>query len=481
LKNLKPKKCIDSLFSCAVCLLARTGKTPAAKENKMKKISGKFIYFFGALGGLLFGYDTGVISGAILFIKKDMALTPFDQGVVVSSILLGAIAGAATISSLSDKYGRRKMVLLSALIFVAGSLISAFAPNAGILILSRIVLGVAVGGASALVPLYLAEMAPAKSRGTLSTLNQLMITIGILSAYIVNLIFADWTAGWRIMLGFAAIPAVILFLGTLFLPESPRWLICKGFEEKALEILRLIRESGIEEEIYEIKNACVKEEAKIKDLLAAWVRPALIIGIGLAVFQQVIGCNTVIYYAPTILSGAGFGESAAILSTVGIGALNVLVTVLALFIMDKFDRKKMLIFGSSGMAVALAALSIFTKASSALSNIAPYITLAACCLYIFFFALTWGPIMWIMIGEVFPLKIRGMGVGVSSVANWTANLLVALTFPLLLAKSGAMIFIIFALMAVLSIFFVKFKGIETRGRSLERIEQSLYEKHKAGV
>jgi MFS family permease len=195
------------------------------------------------------------------------------------------------------------------------------------------------------------------------------------------------------------------------------------------------------------------------------------------VFQQVIGCNTVIYYAPTILTAAGFGESSAILSTVGIGVLNVLVTILALFIMDKFDRKKMLIFGSSGMAIALAGLSIFTKMSSDANYILPYITLAACCLYIFFFALTWGPIMWIMIGEVFPLKIRGLGVGVSSVANWTANLIVALTFPLLLSQAGETVFLIFAIMAAASIFFVKFKVIETRGRSLERIEQALYEKH----
>ncbi|MDR3112865.1 MAG: sugar porter family MFS transporter [Endomicrobium sp.] len=443
----------------------------------MKKVSGKFIYFFGALGGLLFGYDTGVISGAILFIKNDMTLTPLDQGVVVSAILLGAIIGAAAISPLSDKYGRRRMVLVAAVIFVVGSLLSAFAQSAQMLILARIVLGVAVGGSSALVPLYLAEMAPAKSRGTLSTLNQLMITIGILSAYIVNLAFAEWTDGWRIMLGLAAIPALILFLGTLRLPESPRWLVCKGFESKAFDILRIIREDGIEEEVEEIKTACAQDNAKIKDLFVQWVRPALVIGIGLAVFQQIIGCNTVIYYAPTILTAAGFGASSAILSTVGIGVLNVLVTVLALFIMDKFDRKKMLIFGSCGMAVALIALGVFTALSSDTSAILPYITLAACGLYIFFFALTWGPIMWIMIGEIFPLKIRGLGVGTSGMANWTANLIVALTFPLLLAKTGEAVFLIFGAMAVLSIFFVKFKVIETRGRTLENIEKEMHEKY----
>ncbi|AKL98500.1 sugar porter family MFS transporter [Endomicrobium proavitum] len=434
----------------------------------MKKISGKLVYFFGALGGLLFGYDTGVISGAILFIETDMKLTPFAQGIVVSAILFGAIMGAAMIGYFADRFGRKKMVLISAFIFAAGAIASALSPNAEILIFSRIILGVAVGGASALVPLYLAEMAPAKSRGTLSTLNQLMITVGILSAYIVNLIFAD--AGlWQVMLGFAAIPAIILFFGTLLLPESPRWLVCKGNADEAFNILKLLGNArGAKKEISEIKAACAKDSAGFSELFARWVRPALIVGVGLAIFQQLIGCNTVIYYAPTIFASVGLGNSSAILSTVGIGVVNVLVTIIALIIMDKFDRKKMLITGSIGMTLSLLTLGVFSNGASS-----AYLVLAACAAYIVFFALTWGPIMWIMIGEVFPLKIRGIGVGVSSVANWTANLGVALMFPWLLSKIGSQIFIIFAAMAVLSILFVKFKVIETRGRSLESIEKSL--------
>ena len=203
------------------------------------------------------------------------------------------------------------------------------------------------------------------------------------------------------------------------------------------------------------------------------MRPALIIGIGLAVFQQIIGCNTVIYYAPTILKDIGLGDSAAILSTVGIGALNVIVTVFALFIMDKIGRRTMLIIGSSGMAFALLVLSFTAKVHA---SMAAYITIAALGLYIFFFASTWGPVMWIMIGEVFPLKIRGLGVGLSSVSNWTANLIVALTFPVLLEKFNTNLFIFYLIMAVLSILFVKFKVFETKGKSLEEIEMSLYNK-----
>jgi sugar porter (SP) family MFS transporter len=447
----------------------------------MRKISRSFVYFFGALGGLLFGYDTGVISGAILFIKEDMALSSMEEGIVVSAILLGAIIGAAVISPLSDKYGRRKMVLLAAVIFALGSIFSALSSNIIILTLSRVLLGTAVGGASALVPLYLAEMAPAKYRGTLSTLNQLMITIGILSAYLVNLAFASYPSGWRIMLGFAAIPAAILFVGTLYLPESPRWLISKGFEDKAAEILKAVRvkssSSEIGKEISGIKEANVKESGGLKDLMQKWVRPALIIGIGLAVFQQFIGINTIIYYAPTIFSNIGLGDVSAILSTIGIGALNVLVTVLALFVMDKIDRKKMLIMGSCGMAVSLVLLCIASQFSVTSSTILGYITLAFLCVYIFFFALTWGPVMWIMIGEIFPLKVRGLGAGISSVSNWTANLVVALVFPYFFEKLGNALFLFFAIMAVLSIFFIKYKVFETRGKSLEAIEVTLYTRY----
>jgi sugar porter (SP) family MFS transporter len=318
-------------------------------------------------------------------------------------------------------------------------------------------------------------MSPVKSRGKLSALNQLMITVGILSAYIVNLAFADFSSGWRLMLGFAAIPAVMLFLGTLFLPESPRWLICKGREEEGLDVLRSLRESSAEiaDEISGIKTACMKDSDGFKDLMKKWVRPALVIGVGLAVFQQFMGCNTVIYYVPTIFQ-LWLGARSAILSTIGIGALNVLITVLALFIMDKIDRRKILIAGSSGMAVSLAALGIMSGMLSDISAAsAVYVTLAALCAYIFFFALTWGPVMWIMIGEVFPLKVRGLGAGISSVSNWSANLLVALTFPFFLSKIGNILFLFFAGIAALSILFVKFKVFETRGKTLEEIETSL--------
>jgi sugar porter (SP) family MFS transporter len=285
------------------------------------------------------------------------------------------------------------------------------------------------------------------------------------------------------MLGFAVLPAVLLFIGTLYLPESPRWLISKNLEDKAYEILKTIRinaaTSEIDEEISEIKEANVKENGGFKDLMQKWIRPALVIGIGLAVFQQLIGINTVIYYAPTIFSNIALGEISAILSSVGIGILNVLVTILALFVMDRIDRKKMLIMGSLGMAISLALLCIVSQFHIANNNILGYITLAFFVYIFFFFALTWCPVMWIMIGEVFPLKVRGFGTGVSSVANWTANLAVALVFPFFFEKIGNILFLFFAIMAALSILFIKYKVFETRGKSLEAIEMMLYNKSKA--
>jgi sugar porter (SP) family MFS transporter len=442
----------------------------------MTNIKRSFVFIFGALGGLLFGYDTGVISGAIIFIKQDMSLTDLQVGMVVSAILLGCMIGAATISPLSDKFGRRKLVLFAAIIFFLGSLAAAFSITPVLLVISRLILGTAVGGASALVPVYLAEMAPTRSRGRLSTLNQLMIISGILLAYIIDYIFVDAANGWRIMLGFAALPSALLFLGALFLPESPRWLINKGKEADARKILMSLRDNELEaeQEINDIRKTIVNEGTKsLKILFQKWVRPSLVIGVGLAIFQQIIGCNTVLYYAPTIFKNVGLESSSAVLGTVGIGILNVIVTIVALLIMDKFDRKKMLISGSIGMSISLFALGILSNFAEANSSAIAYITMISSALYIMFFCLTWGPVMWVMIGEIFPLNIRGLGVGVSSVANWTANLVVALTFPSLLTYFGTKLFILYASMAFFSILFVKYKVFETKGRSLEEIEISL--------
>lgn len=314
----------------------------------MRKISARFIYFFGALGGLLFGYDTGVISGAILFIKKQMSLNSWEQGEVVSSVLLGAMLGSVIIGPSSDRFGRKKLLLLSALIFLVGSLGSAFSPNFIALVISRIILGMAVGAASALIPTYLAELAPADKRGTVSSLFQLMVMTGIFIAYITNYSFSSLYTGWRWMLGFAAIPSTLLFLGGLILPESPRFLVKTGQIDEARQVLKQMNVQNValvETELTQIRAQANIKNGGLKELFSSFVRPALVIAIGLTVFQQVMGCNTVLYYAPTIFTDAGFGVNASLIASIGIGLFNVIVTAIAVSIMDKVDRKKMLIWG----------------------------------------------------------------------------------------------------------------------------------------
>ena len=442
----------------------------------MRKVSTGFVYFFGALGGLLFGYDTGVISGAILFIQKQMSLGSWQQGWVVSAVLLGAILGAAIIGPSSDRYGRRKLLLLSAIIFFVGAMGSAFAPEFWTLIISRIILGMAVGAASALIPTYLAELSPADKRGAMSSLFQLMVMTGIFLAYVTNYTFSGMYTGWRWMLGFAAIPAALLFFGGLVLPESPRFLVKQGHMDKAREVLDTMNkhdQTAVNKEVAQIEAQAKIKSGGWKELFSKMVRPALVIGVGLAIFQQVMGCNTVLYYAPTIFTDVGFGVSAALLAHIGIGIFNVIVTAVAVMIMDKIDRKKMLIGGAIGMGVSLFVMSIAMKFSGD-SFGAAIVCVIALTIYIAFFSATWGPVMWVMIGEVFPLNIRGLGNSFSSVINWTANMIVSLTFPSLLDFFGTgSLFIGYGVLCFLAIWFVHKMVFETRNRSLEEIEATM--------
>jgi sugar porter (SP) family MFS transporter len=444
------------------------------EEILMKiRISNPIIYLFGALGGLLFGYDTGIISGAILFIKSDLGLNAFTEGIVVSSILVGAMIGAAVSGALSDRYGRRKIIMVAAAVFCIGAIGSGISSSTTQLIAYRIILGIAVGGASTLVPMYLSEIAPSENRGALSSLNQLMIVTGILLAYITNFAFANTHEGWRWMLGFAFIPAAALLVGMLFLPESPRWLFKNGKEDEARYILSLLRNGkDIEWEVSEIKKTNIQQKGTFKDLMSKWTRPTLILGTGLAFFQQVIGCNTVIYYAPTTIAGAGLGNYAAIIGTIGIGIVNVLVTIISMKLIDKTGRKKLLLIGNVGMSLSLL-LVWLTSALLGKTTTSAYITIVLLGCYILFFGASWGPVVWVMLGEIFPLNIRGIAIGTCGVVNWGSNLIVALTFPILLEKFGNFLFVLYALMGIFAFVFIQRKAIETSGKTLEEIEFDL--------
>jgi SP family galactose:H+ symporter-like MFS transporter len=429
-----------------------------------------------ALGGLLFGYDTGVISGALLFIRTEFDLSPAVQGVVAGIALVGAAAGAAVAGGLSDRFGRRRVILVTGLIFIAGALIAALAPALSVLLAGRLIVGVGIGVASMLTPLYLAETAPAHSRGALVSLNQLAITCGILVSYLIGYLFA---AGgqWRWMMALGAVPGAVLAIGMLVLPETPRWLAGHGRLEEAKAVLRRLRgTSDIEAEFSELRTD-LRREGRLpgwQELLNPTVRAPLVIGIGLAIFQQITGINTVIYFAPTIFQAAGLSSaSSAILATAGVGIVNVAMTVVAIRLIDSVGRRTLLLTGLVGMALCLVLLGLgFTIESS--SAALGWVTALSLAAYVGFFAIGLGPVFWLLISEIFPLYIRGRGMGVATIANWSFNLLVTVSFLELinvLGRPGT--FFLYALLTVAAYGFTRMLVRETKGRSLEAIEADL--------
>ncbi|MTV21780.1 sugar porter family MFS transporter [Staphylococcus delphini] len=436
------------------------------------KINKKMIFFIGALGGLLYGYDMGVISGALLYLKDDIPLNAYTEGLVVSSMLVGAIVGAGLSGPLSEKLGRRRLVFMISIVFIIGALILALAPTMEILVLGRAIIGLAVGGSTAIVPVYLSELAPTDARGSLSSLNQLMITIGILASYLVNYAFAP-IEGWRWMLGLAVVPSLILMIGVIFMPESPRWLLEKRGEKAARDVMKLTYPaSEIDHEIENMKKINQIAENTWTVLKSPWLLSTIIIGSIFALLQQLIGINAIIYYAPKIFATAGLGESTAILSTVGIGVVNVLVTIFAISIIDKIDRKKLLVIGNIGMVASLLIMSALIWLIGV--NSAAWIIMLCLTTFIIFFGVSWGPVLWVMLPELFPMRARGAATGIAALVLSIGSLLVAQFFPVLTdVLEVQQVFLIFAVIGIIAMIFVMKFLPETRGRSLEQIEQDL--------
>lgn len=428
------------------------------------------------LAGILFGFDTGVISGAILFISKEFHLSPALNGVVVSSVLFGALVGAILSGRFNDIFGRKRLLITDGIIFIIGTVISAVSMSVGILIMGRIIVGIAIGIASYTAPLYISEISPKKYRGALVSLNQLAITVGILLSYIVDYYFAIAEA-WRWMFMMGVIPALGLVIGMTFLPYSPRWIIFKGEPSRALKILKRIRnpDDDIEAEYKEIKESLKTKKKNWRVLFSKRVRGALIIGGGLAFLQQVVGVNTILYYAPTIFSFSGFPEAqTSILATMGIGVVFVIFTIVSLPFIDRLGRRPLLFIGMIGMIISLGALSwAFTRDLH--SPELRWISFGSMILFIASFAISLGPIMWLMIVEVFPLEARGVGSSLATCINWASNMFVALTFLTLVKSIGASgTFFIYFLLGILGLLFIYFFIPETKGCSLERIEKNLY-------
>ncbi|MGB9979784.1 sugar porter family MFS transporter [Methanobacterium sp.] len=428
-----------------------------------------------AIGGMLFGYDTGVISGAILFIRGAFSLSSTAQEIVVSSVLVGAVIGASISGFLADKYGRRIMVIAAAIVFGIGAIFTALTPDVYTLIAGRIVVGIAIGIASFIAPLYIAEVAPVSIRGALVSLNQLAITVGIVISYLVDFAFAP-SGGWRWMLGLAVIPSIILGIGMYLMPPSPRWLYSKGRIEKARSVLERIRMTkNVSEEMKEIRESLVcEQECKWSEILDPVVRPALIIGVGLAAFQQLTGINTVIYYAPTILEFAGFQSAAiSILATAGIGMINVIMTIVAILLIDKVGRRPLLLIGLIGMIISLGILGI-AFVLPGLSTSLGLLAVISLMLYVGSFAIGLGPVFWLMISEIYPLRIRGRAMSTATIVNWGTNLLVAITFLSLIQLIGTPgTFWLYSIIGIIAWVFVYFLVPETKGKSLEEIEMQL--------
>jgi sugar porter (SP) family MFS transporter len=427
-----------------------------------------------ALGGLLFGYDTGVVSGALLFVKKDFGgLSNFQQELVTSLLLVGAVVGALVAGRVADKIGRRPAVLITAVVFIVGVLLAAFTPTYPVLLVARVVIGLAVGSASMIVPLYIGEIVPPRVRGGLVSLNQLAITVGILSSYLIDYGLSG-TGNWRLMFGLAAIPAAALFTGMLFQQESPHWLIRQGREDDARQVLRRLRDEGdIDAEISEVREIS-QREGGLRDLISPKVRPLLMVGVALAVFQQITGINTVIYYAPTLLQGAGFGNSGALLANVVNGAVNVGMTIVAIWLLDKAGRRPLLLFGTAGMAVGMAITACCFLGGSQLHGALAIVAVLGLLIYTGSFAIGLGPVFWLLIAEIYPLKIRGAAMSVASMANWAANFVVTVSFlTLLSAIGGAGAFFLFGFLTLVALAYFWKKVPETKGRSLQEIERDL--------
>ncbi len=428
---------------------------------------------FAAIGGLLFGYDTGVISGAELFLKKDFVLSTFALELIVSGVLAGAAVGSFVGGRLADLHGRRRLLFGTAVIFAVGALACAAAQSAAMLVIGRLIVGVGIGLASGTVPVYISEVSAAEDRGWQVSLFQLAITVGIVLAYLVDYGFAPREA-WRWMFGVAVVPAVVFAVGMYFLPESPRWLVRAGERQAARAVLSRIRGSdNVERELREIESTLAVAEARGKmiDLFEPAARPALIVGMGLAVFQQVTGINTVIYYAPIIIQSAGIpSASGAILATLGIGIVNMIMTVVSMWLIDRMGRRPLLLTGVAGMAIALGALGwVFRQAQP--NETSATLAVGSMMVYVAAFAISLGPIFWLLIAEIYPLKIRSSAEGLSAAFNWSSNLLVSVTFLTLVHQLGASrTFWLYGALAVGAWIFSYYRVPETRRRSLEEIE-----------
>ena len=443
-----------------------------------------FVYFIAAIaatGGLLFGFDTGVINVALPSLKAHFGLEndPDTVAMVVSAVLAGGMVGPFISGPLTDRLGRKKINIVAALVFVLGSVLTAIAPTVTALIAGRLMLGLAIGIVSSTVPLYIAEIAPADKRGSLVTFFQLAITVGILLSYIVGYFFGDTADGWRSMFWAGFIPAAILLVGMLLVPESPRWLLGQGREAEAVAVLSKLRgTTDVEAELLQTKKLLAEEASNSSnwgEFFSKRFRIPLFIGVGIFCIQQFSGINAIIYYSTEIFKDAFDSTKLATMATVGVGVCNTISTLIAVFFLDKLGRKPMLYTGLIGTALSLATVGLaFLFKDSLPIETQKIMLVGGVYVYIFFFAISLGPLGWLLISEVYPLKIRGFASSMGSFNHWFFDLCVAYSFPIMAATSlgtNGGIFFIYMTVVLLGLLFAKFIVPETKGLSLEQIEK----------
>lgn len=463
----------------------KSKKLPPLTEGPYRKRL-FYVALVATFGGLLFGYDTGVINGALNPMTRELGLTAFTEGVVTSSLLFGAAAGAMFFGRISDNWGRRKTIISLAVAFFIGTMVCVFAPSFAVMVVGRVLLGLAVGGASTVVPVYLAELAPFEIRGSLAGRNELMIVVGQLAAFVINAIignvFGHHDGVWRYMLAIAAIPAIALFFGMLRVPESPRWLVERGRIDEARAVLETIRplerahaEVADVEHLAKEEHVISEKSMSLREILSSkWLVRILLVGIGLGVAQQLTGINSIMYYGQVVLIEAGFSENAALIANVAPGVIAVVGAFIALWMMDRINRRTTLITGYSLTTISHVLIGIASVAFPVGDPLRPYVILTLVVVFVGSMQTFLNVATWVMLSELFPLAMRGFAIGISVFFLWIANAFLGLFFPTIMEAVGLTgTFFMFAGIGVVALIFIYTQVPETRGRTLEEIDEDV--------
>ena len=440
-------------------------------SNKIDTKKNKLLIFStaAALGGLLFGFDTGVISGAIHFIKIEFNLNAYQEGFAVSNLMIACVIGALLAGPIADWAGRKKILILCAVLFTVSAILSALPRSFTELVIARFIGGMGVGMASVVSPMYIAEISPAKIRGRLVALNQLAIVVGILLSYLSNWLLVDTGINnWRYMLVAEILPAITFLVGLFFIPESPRWLTKEGLEKEALDVLNVVAgEANADHELQEVKKSLAEKRTSLKELLHPSLRRVLIVGILFSLFAHITGIDTIIYYGPIIFLESGFKTDSALLASVMIGITNLIFTFVGMAMIDKAGRKFLLLVGLAGMGISMTLVGLCMQSDM----ISAKWTLLWIMTYIASFAMSIGVVIWVYLSEIYPTRVRGQALSVATMVLWLGNVILTQLFPVMMERFGGGTFYIFSFICLLAFIFTWTMVKETKGVSLEEIEE----------